>query len=325
MNRNLISCTVAILLLTACRQQENVNQLKEINEGLVKANNAINDKSKFIYETLRDKLKDPQVHEVALVWLARAEVVSRQASQVKMCIEGLKDEIVKRSDSLRKNDNRIVKDLLEINRRGEELFNKLALYNDSLYIVFRKHEFICNQLMVANLQNDSIGFSKKVPLSSMWNDSLKSDRYRNSREWVRNKFANSSPLLAIAMLNTIESDVTLAENFLIEYCNNLSIDNFCGYDKFLAIGSISSRYVKPGDTVEVTAGMGMFGDVMRPHITIDGITQRLNSDKVAIYSFVANGKPGCHYIPVKIEYMGPDGTRQTATKVFYYVTDPKIN
>jgi|GEM_PF-4330163 len=32
MNRNLISFTVAILLLAACRQQENESQLKSINQ-----------------------------------------------------------------------------------------------------------------------------------------------------------------------------------------------------------------------------------------------------------------------------------------------------
>jgi hypothetical protein len=63
---------------------------------------------------------------------------------------------------------------------------------------------------------------------------------------------------------------------------------------------------------------------MRPRITIDGTAERLNSIKVAVHTFIANGKPGLHTIPVKIEYMDSDGTQETATKeITYYITDPK--
>jgi hypothetical protein len=324
MNRNLLSFTAAFLLLASCRQRENASQLKEISEGLVKANNLILDKNKLIYETLREKLKDPRTNELALIWLPRAEVVSRQSAQAKKCIESLKEEILKRSDSFKRNDARIVQDLLEINDSGDELFGKLVSINDSLGLVFSTDEFINKQFLLAFLQNDSIGFYKAVPLLSKQYVSLKSERRRNSAEWIKNKFANSSPLLATAMLNKIESDVTLTENFLIEYCNYQVIDNFCGYDKFWPIGSISSSCVKPGDTVEVTAGVGMFGNIMRPRITIDGTAERLNSKKVAVHTFIANGKPGKHTIPVKIEYMDSDGTQETATKeITYYIIDPK--
>lgn len=324
MKRNLLSLTTAILLLAACRQQENASQLKEISDGLVKANGLINDKNRLVYMDLSEKLQDPPTHDMALIWLPRAEAVSKQATQAKVFIDSLKEEIVKRTDSLKNNDAKVVQDIMETDRRGDELFNKLALFKDSLSVVFRSDEFINNQFIISVLRNDSIGFSKAVPLLSKEYIALKFELRQNAKGWVKNKFANSSPLLAMAMLNKIESDVILTESFLIEYCNTKVHYDFCGYYKFFVIGSISSSCVRPGDTVSITAGVGKFDDVMRPRITIDGITQHLNSKKVAVHTFIATGKPGKHAVPVKIEFIEANGTRETATKeMTYYVTNPK--
>lgn len=324
MKRNLITFTAAILLLGACRQQENANQLNEISDGLVKATELINVKNMLVYMALREKSKDPRTLDNALIWLPRAEVVSRQATQAKIYIDSLKEEIVKRTDSLRNKDARIVQDMMEINRRGDKLYNKLALFKDSMSVVFSPDDFINNQLIISVLKNDSIGFFKAVPLLSKEYVSVKSEQRQNSKEWIKNKFSNSSPLLAITMLNKIESDVVLTENFLIEYCNSKVVDNFCGYYKFRVISSISSSCVRPGDTVAITAGVGNFDDVMRPRITIDGITQYLNSKKVAVHTFIAARKPGKHTIPVKFEFIDANGIRETATKeMTYYITDAK--
>lgn len=324
MNRNLIFFTSAILLLAACRQQENTNRLKEISDGFVKANNAIYDKNRLVYEELEEKSKDPRTHNLALIWLPRAKVIFRQASKTKAYIDSLKDEIIIRSDSCKKSDEGIVQHLMEISGKGVELFNRLALFKDSLRVVFRTDEFIGNQFLIAALQHDSIGFHKFIPLLSRQYISLRSDGGRKSKEWTSDKFYNSSPSMAIAILNKIQSDVILTENFLVEYCNYQVIDNFCGYFKFEAIGSISSRYVKSGDTVDVTAGVGKFDNIMRPRITIDGIVQRLNSKKVSVHTFIAKGRPGKRTIPVTIEYIESDGTRETVTKeISYYIVDPK--
>ncbi|MBO9199583.1 MULTISPECIES: hypothetical protein [Niastella] len=324
MNRNLLPLAVAVLLLAACRQQENESQLKEISAGFEKANDAISDKNRLGYESMREKLKDPPTQDMALVWLPRAEVVSRQVNQTKLCIEELKEALIIRSDSFTKSDNNIVRDLLENSGKGDELFKKLASFIDSLSTVFNSDEFISNQFMMAVLKNDSIGFHKHVPLLSHQYISVRLNDNQNSKEWVKNKFANSSPLLALAMLNKIESDVVLTEDFLINYCNSKVAYNFCGYVKLWVIGSLSSSCVKSGDTVEVTAGVGKFDDMMRPRITIDGISQRLNNKKVAVHAFIANGKPGKHSVPIKIEYIDVNGRRETATKeLSYYIMDPK--
>jgi hypothetical protein len=60
-----------MLLLAACRQQENANQLKAINRCLQRSNAVIQDGNKLYYEAIDEKLKDPRTHRDAEIWEPR--------------------------------------------------------------------------------------------------------------------------------------------------------------------------------------------------------------------------------------------------------------
>jgi hypothetical protein len=91
------------------------------------------------------------------------------------------------------------------------------------------------------------------------------------------------------------------------------------FDALHSIMTISSSYVKAGQSVEVTAGIGQFTKVAKPHITIDGKEGKLDDGGVAVYTFSAKGKPGKYQVPVIIEFYNPDGTLATLTRQLEYV------
>jgi hypothetical protein len=91
------------------------------------------------------------------------------------------------------------------------------------------------------------------------------------------------------------------------------------YDKHTVIASLNSSYVKSGQAVELTVGMGSFTDDLTPRITIDGKELKLNNDGVVVHKFIVNGTPGNHRIPVKVEYTKPDGSKGYALKYVEYI------
>lgn len=297
------------LLMCACRQQEPVNQLKEINNALEKANSIIDDNNKLAYEEMNGKLHDPHTYYQATIWEPKALIARRCATEVKMLIESLKSTLIKQSDSLKYEDHAIVRQLLSAN--GDKLYEKLVLLNDSLANVFDRKEFINSSVIANELNRDSVFF---------YNHVLQTDVMRYSKEtWLNISFSDVSPRLAIMTLNKIKADVISAENFLVNYCNMKIVYNFCGYFMPSPIASLSNSVVKSGDTIMITAGVGVFSKEMSPRISINGIQIKLREYPLANYEFTATGKPGTYNVPVKIEYTDSDGSRKAASRVLRYI------
>lgn len=290
-----------ILLLAACRQQEPVSQLLEINNALEKANFIIKDNNLLAYEELNGKLKDPRTAERAKIWDAKAMVIKQCASEAKWLIESLKSVLIKQSDSLQNQDRAIVQQVLNADGNAGRLFEKLILLKDSAVVVFDKDD----------LNRDSVFFHNKV---------LQIDVSGYSKaDWLKKNFGNCSPLLAVMALNKIEANVLLTENILVTHCNMKVIYNFCGYYKPAPMASLNSSVVKSGDTIMVTAGLGIFDRQICPRITINGAPIKLYEDPVAQYEFIATGKPGTYNVPVKIEYWDSDGSRKAESRNLRYI------
>jgi hypothetical protein len=111
---------------------------------------------------------------------------------------------------------------------------------------------------------------------------------------------------------------------LVTHCNMRVIYNFCGYYKPGPMASLNSNIVKSGDTIMVTAGVGVFDRDICSRITVNGTPIILFESPVASYEFIATGKPGTYNIPVKIEYIDSNGSRKTESKnLGYIITENK--
>ena len=290
------------IFMTACRQQQPVSQLKEINEALEKANFVIEDNNKVAYEEMAGKVYDPHTHDRALIWEPKMQIVRSCAGNVRLLIGYLKILLIEQSDSLQNEDRTIVKKILNADGNGGKLFEKLILFKDSVTVVFDN---------VKELNRDSSFFYKKV---------LQTDVTGYSKtDWLNKNFDNCSPLLAVMVLNEIEANVLRSENNLVNYCNYNVVFNFCGYYRPSPIASINNNIVKPGEAIMVTAGVGVFDKDASARITINGTRIKLYESPVARYEFIATGKPGTYNIPVKIEYKESDGSWQTASKNLQYI------
>jgi hypothetical protein len=140
------------------------------------------------------------------------------------------------------------------------------------------------------------------------------------KNWLDSSFDNASHELCITLLHTIENNVLVSTNRLLNYFfSHCNAGFICGFsEKFSAIASLSSSYVKRGDIIEVNSGIGTFSTASKPSITIDSKKISLDGDGVATFIFRANKKPGKHIIPIKFEYIKPDGTTETITIKRHY-------
>jgi hypothetical protein len=299
-----------VAVLAACRQQEPQSQLKEINEALELANGIIEDNNRLVYEELNNKLPDPRTHAQALVWQPKAEVIRRRALASKRLIDSIKAQLIRQSDSLKMTGNEIVEQVITANEIGGSLFDKLVLFEDSMACVFNSAVFADNSNRVEALRKDSLDFYKYVSHNKI--------RHSSKKDWIQKSFSKCSPLMAVLALNKEESNLIGIEKFLIDYCNLMAVDNYCGYDRFGGIASINSSVVKPGDTLVITAGVGAFSNIMYPRITIDGWRIKLNDRKIAKHTFFANERPGTYTVPVKIEFMDADGSKRIETNEIRY-------
>jgi hypothetical protein len=98
---------------------------------------------------------------------------------------------------------------------------------------------------------------------------------------------------------------------LMDHCSSMvgACDGPGSYSVYHAIAVLNSTYIKRGQTIEVTAGMGMFSFARRPRVTIAGNEVKFDNAKV-VHRFKADGKPGKHSLTVRIEYTNDFGARE---------------
>jgi hypothetical protein len=93
---------------------------------------------------------------------------------------------------------------------GSRLFNKLAVFKDSI-------PALINLSGPAN----SKYIPKGIPLLPGYVDGLPAnEKLQFGKKWLEISFSRSSSLMVMIMLDKIENDVLTTERMLIEYCNS---------------------------------------------------------------------------------------------------------
>jgi len=320
MNRSLFYPAIMVLLLVGCRPEENPGQLNAVNQSLERVNNVLNDENTLLSQILQEKQKDPRTTSSAAIWLPKANKIHQYADSISEMIKDLKGELIKESDSLKREYVTVVKQLYDDNGAGNQLLKKLAAFKDSIPAVICGQRSMDDSVAQAYISKDINSLLKAIPLLPGYGDSLSADqRLQYGKKWLNENFGRSSSLMAMMMLNKIENDVLLTQKILIEYCNMKVVSTFCGYNVFHAIASLSSSYVKRGQEIEVSAGVGQFSSASKPRIIINGKEIDLDAEAIAVYRFTATGEPGKHRIPVEIEYTKPDGSKEIVSTSREYI------
>lgn len=220
----------------------------------------------------------------------------------------------------------------------DSIFKKVSLQLDLLYqrIQVLKMEITDAQNLEASqaIQFDS--------LSKMVYDSILNIHPRIKHEFSHtlpytpfNEFQKSLkqyPVSAIsALLTAIETDFANAKNRLIYFCFIQTSSNATIVHTFqLPLISQSHKLVSPGDTIKISAGIGVFMKSNNPTFILDGHNVAVNEYGFVVQNIKASLSLGEHKIPIKITYIDEEGKDQKVEKYITYrvircVSDSSLN
>lgn len=300
------------LFLSACQTRDNPETIHAIGNSLSKANEVIAANNETVYEDLAEKLKDLRTQAKASLWMPRALTVKTLSEEVYKYINGLKQQL----GALKEDDKAGVQKLFR--KEGDSLYNKLVRYNKDVLLALNPEAFGDWPMVAVQLKKDIESFQKDIAArSGILIDSV-SGQSPNNQHWAKVYLHPSSRPLAMAILNKIHNDVLVTENSLAYHINRQTSSLVHHYEVFRAVAVLSSSYVKAGQPIEVTVGIGAFSAASRPTITINGSVMKLE-DEVAVYNLNTNQKPGKYMVPVKIQYAKPDGSDAIVTKNLEYI------
>ena len=298
--KSILICLLISLILfsNSCsgndENSENIYRAGE--DGLVQSEKFIESQNSYIYASLDQKMTDPVIHEKASQWLPKARKIKKLSDDMVTLINKLKTELKSEKD-LRDAVNRI----FYVKGKGTDLFEKIVKYKNELLAVDSQlyKEFAGNILITAQ------SF-----------DSTKSDADKFKKYF----FKNSPPSLVLNVLSGFNNNIRIAESRMITYCNlKCSVIND-SWSTYSAIIAQNTKYLKAGDEIEVTAGVGSFSKAAKPDIIINGRNIKIGDEGVAIYKLKASGKPGKYKIPAFINFIDEEGYhKQLVSNIEYTI------
>jgi gliding motility-associated protein GldM len=201
----------------------------------------------------------------------------------------------KKGDSSFKEDNQDIATRIMVKEgKGKELQQKLAAYRaEMLKLVSpeKKAEF-----------ENSLQVDVSMPRNLQGGNKTWEDAY----------FHMVPTVAALTILRKFENDVKTTENRVVTHLHEQVGKVEVIFDAFEAIVGQNSKYLMPGQELEINAGLGAFSKSKVPTITIGGANVPVNEKGMALYKTAA-GSIGQHTIPVTVAFVDQDGKPQTRT------------
>lgn len=297
-------------MLAGCQPKENTEQLKAINMSLEKSNDFIKNAANHVLMEMEEKTHRPEYKAKANLWFPVMKKVEANTDTLLEIIEKLKGEVVKQSGTL-KLDNVVILSLL----------NNLASFKNN----FPAYVNIIDSSEWPNpykcLKRDCENIRKSIPLLQGYpevSNTEQSNDYIN--KWLVNNLRGSSALMTMVVLNKLKNDLLYTRSILMDHISMQvgCVDGPGSYDAYYAIAVLNSSYVKRGQTIEVTAGMGAFSFGRRPRVIIAGNEVKLDDGAKAVHRFKADGKPGKHRLKVNIEFTNAEGSLDSMNQTLEY-------
>jgi len=295
-----------IFIFSACKDnsQNNLTVYKIAEEGLHRSNKNISEATGKMFRELKDKAEDFKLREVANVWQPKAIKIKMFSDSIIKFIEGLKEELKNEAGGGDYKDwgsnLTVANHVFESHGRGKELFEKLILYRNNI-------------LSVDPYLNDVFGNKVNV-FTEGFDYELK-----GTAEFVKNYFDNVTLIAAFVVLSRFENNIRICENEFVTFCYNRIgvIDDGSMFHHISVLTGQNSNYLKAGDELIITAGIGAFSSTVNAKLTINNINIPFQ-EGMAEYSLKVTQKPGKHTVPVTIDYIGEDGSKRHVLKTVTY-------
>lgn len=304
-----LCAAVIIACLYSCSSGNDggITLLKEVNSSLIRSNQITTFSTENIYQSLEDKIKKPESSDRASRWFPKAKKIRKLTESILQDVKRIKSDLIEEAgfDPLKEEKPESAKEAVDYifkeHKEGQLLFQKLALYKkDMLAVEPLMEEYIRTAVIVTGI--DSLGTTGSFI----------------------DKYFKNTLLDAITMLNKIENDILITENKLTGMCNdNVGVGCNLGIVFYKVLIGQNSNVVRPGEKMQIRAGLGHYEVELKPVISIAGKHIPLNEIGFSQYDFNASSKPGFYSLPVQIKFFdhitGEEVTIQETVK--YTVTD----
>jgi gliding motility-associated protein GldM len=296
---------------------EVLNAFKTVNHSIERSNSVISEKNDLTYSSFESKVKDPQTAAIAKIWAPSAQEVKKLSTDLTTYIEGLKENLISKSNPQMKDGKREFTDgnldaatrLFDTEKAGGVLYEKLKKYRtDLLALVDPSHYPDVSPAIREDLAKQKTEFARRLPLDTRIPESESGNALTgdSAKDWTIRYFHMTPTIAALTILSKFQSDVKNSESQVIDYLHKQIGEVKVVFDKFDAIVSPNATYLMPGDELDIKAGIGAFSAAAKPKVTINGSVYPVNdAEGTAEFKTKVSSSGTIH---VRIEYTKPDGS-----------------
>ena len=305
--QRIITVIVFAVVFASCthKSENDLVIYKSIQASLIHSSDAIAQSNKEIYLAIEGRTKDIKTAGEAQKWQPKAlmakDISDNTVKYIHSLISELKKEaglaLINGLETFEEDNRDVVNRMFVTNNKGKELQTRLLQFKKDILAVDSE---LYNQFEHVIIDVSDSGLKKS---------------------FTNSYFQNISAIAAVTMLDKYESEVVNSENKILRFFLNKAAGfGGCGFgERVFPIVSLKSTYLKAGDDIEVTAGLGSFYTAAEPQITINGkVFQTRSIDGIVQYKFKAPLKPGKYTFPVKTEFTAEDMKRQVLTQNIAY-------
>ncbi|MBO9562039.1 MAG: hypothetical protein J7621_04665 [Niastella sp.] len=302
MQKLLPGCMLALLFITACKDRLSPEAIKAVTSSLDNNNQLILDQNYLLSQVLDEKTKDPQTAQRAIPWELRARKIRSSTAT-----------IIKYIDELKRKLNKTDKE-------GSRLYSMLVGFNNQIVAILDAKGFVDRPFLQQEVVRDAQKFKQETALLLGLVEDSAATQPVDSASWENLNIVSSDPLLTQAMLSQLQNDVLIAENRLVNYCHDQTKVIHHEYLVYQPLITMDRSYVKPGESIEIIAGVGAFSFKVEK-LTINGKKLPISDNGTATWRFIATGKPGVYKVPLMIECFSPDGSLQKMNRELSYTIE----
>lgn len=300
-NRKNILIISVLAVLSACRSHLDGPQLLEVDNGLTHSFAFMTNSAEAGYASLAHRMfKAPTDYSVDL-WLGIARNCKTSTYGILNYIESTKGEFHGSSISRPK---------------ARALFDTLLKYRYSLSASLPDSDAAVKHGSLSELKT----LITDLPLLHSVHAATSNESDFTS--WMNETF-NENPLITILALDKLKIDVATCNLMIIQYCESKTQPAIERYSILEPVALQNAAVLRPGEVLNIKAGVAESYPQASPDITINGTSLPLNSRAWADYKMKVPAKPGKYKIPVTINFLKPNGfVGRWEYTVSYEVTSP---
>lgn len=303
-----IICVFVLPCLSSCSDSpdDDLKTLRSLNETLHRSSEGFRQSTDHILETMEEKTQDPITTTAAKLWLSKAMVARSHSTAILDYIQHLKNAVETKAGTFSKRHRTL------FDEADKQAANHALVASGKIKVLYKR----LNEYSKAMLSIDpgmSGYFDNKLPAGIII------DQSEMDETAFTDLFEDVSALGAITMLAQLACNIESTANSFTRYCESRISSVTVVFDTYSGITGLSSHRVRPGEELEISAGVGAFSRAAMPRVLING--KETAVDDVSGYFFTkirASTTPGEHTIPVKISFLDQQGMVNTIEKDLVY-------